>query len=224
MAVPEPISITTRRGSVTVAAADGAELRVEGGTVGRSSEGRLEIHRDSGASHIEVRCASGSDVSIGTASGSVECTGLLGSVRIATVSGRVSVDAAEKLDVRTRSGTVEVGDVSGECRVMTTSAKVHVRSAGYATVATVSGHVSCGEVDRAEVKTVSGKVALSTTGTGRVAAKTISGRVDIRVPPDRNPATRLRSVSGKIDSECPPGNDGDVLVATVSGRIKVSRA
>jgi len=224
MAAPEVIYVSTRHGSVRVVASPGAALAVDGGRIERSAEGRLQIRRDRDASRIDVRCASGSDLTIGTASGSVECTGALGSVRISTTSGKVSVESATKLDVRTRSGVVAIGAVDDECRVMTTSAKVLVGAAGHATVATVSGHVLCGKVDRAEVKTVSGKVELATKGSGRVAARTISGRVDVTVPSGRKPATRLTSVSGRIDSECPSGTDGEILVSTVSGRIKVSSA
>ena len=65
---------------------------------------------------------------------------------------------------------------------MTTSAKVHVGSAGRAaTIAGVSGRrARCEQVDGAEVKTVSGKVLLGTTGAGTVSVRTVSGKVEIR--------------------------------------------
>ena len=74
----------------------------------------------------------------------------------------------------------------------------------------------------AEVKTVSGKVLLGTTGAGRVTVRTVSGKVEIRVPQDVHPETRLKSISGRISNECPRGSDGEIAVASVSGAIRVS--
>ena len=169
MAGREAVHISTRSGRVRVVASDGGPLTVRGGHADRTADGFFEVVPERSSSSIEVHCATGTDLTIGTVSGSVECTGILGAVRIATVSGKVSVEAAAQLDVRTRSGSVEVGAVSGECRVTTTSAKVVVASARHARLANVSGVVFCGDVDEADVKTVSGKVALSTKADARAS-------------------------------------------------------
>ena len=70
-----------------------------------------------------------------------------------------------------------------------------------------------------------GKVMLALAADpGRVSIHTVSGKVEIRVPPTARPATRLRSLSGTVESECVPGDDFEIAVASVSGAIRVSSA
>jgi DUF4097 and DUF4098 domain-containing protein YvlB len=222
--MPEPLrlNVSTRSGNVRVVGEPGIELSVEGGSVVREHEGALEIRRSEGAGTIEVRCPAGSDVTIGTVSGKIDTEGPLGAVRVATVSGTVHVAEANRVDVRAKSGSVDIGTCTGECRVVVTSAKVHVGKAQRVSIAGVSGVVLAEGVEGAEVKTVSGKVLLGTTGAGKVSVHTVSGKVDILVPHDVQPATRLRSISGRVRCECPTGRDGEIAVASVSGGIRVS--
>jgi DUF4097 and DUF4098 domain-containing protein YvlB len=222
---PAPLHITTRSGDVRVHAEGDAALSVEGGTIERQDDGTLHIRREPDTNSIEVRCAAGTDVTVGTASGKVELRGALGAVRVATISGKIRVDEATRIDVRTKSGSVDIGACTGECRVMTKSAKVHVGSAGRATVAAVSGIVLLERVGGAEVKSISGKVLLGLApDPGRVSVHTVSGKVEIRIPASSRPSTRLRSLSGRVDCDCPPGDDFEIAVASVSGGIRVSNA
>lgn|SRR2546423_2367954 len=216
------LNVSTRSGNVRVVAEPGIELSVEGGTVVREHEGALEIRRSEGADSIVVRCPGGSDVTIGTVSGKIDTEGPLGAVRVATVSGKVHVAEANRVDVRAKSGSVDIGNCAGECRVVVTSAKVHIGKAQRASIAGVSGVVLAEGVEGAEVKTVSGKVLLATTGAGKISVHTVSGKVEILVPPDVQPATRLRSISGRVRCECATGRDGEIAVASVSGGIRVS--
>jgi DUF4097 and DUF4098 domain-containing protein YvlB len=224
MAEPARIKITTRSGSVRVVAAAGQDLSVEGGTVGIDEDGTTHIRRAKPSSVVEVRCAAGTDVTVGTVSGRVDLSGPLGSVRVATVSGRIQVGEGDQIDVRTKSGKIDIDTCAGECRVMTKSSGVHVRSAGRATVSSVSGIVLLEHVGGAEVKTVSGKVLIGTSGDERVAVHSVSGKVEIRVPRETRPATRLRSLSGQVRSEVTPGDDREISVMSVSGAIRVSSA
>jgi DUF4097 and DUF4098 domain-containing protein YvlB len=169
-----------------------------------------------------VHCPTGSDVTIGTMSGSIDTEGLLGGVRIATASGKVHVAEAGRVDVRAKSGSVDIGTCTGECRVVVTSAKVHIGKAQRATIAGVSGVVLAEGVEGAEIKTVSGKVLVGTTGGGDISVHTVSGKVEILVPRDVQPTTRLRSISGRVRCECPTGGDGEIAVKSVSGAIRVS--
>jgi DUF4097 and DUF4098 domain-containing protein YvlB len=221
---PAPLKITTRTGTVHVRVVANAELAVMGGTTEELENGTIHIRRAPSASVIEVQCAPDTDVTVGTKSGKVELAGALGAVRIATVSGKIRVEQAARVDVRTKSGTIDIGDCAGECRVLTTSSDVHIGRAGRATVAAVSGTVLLDHVDAAEVKSVSGKVLIATGGRDRVSVHTVSGKVEVRVPSSVRPATRLRSVSGRISDACPPGDDCEIAVASVSGAISVSCA
>jgi DUF4097 and DUF4098 domain-containing protein YvlB len=225
MPEPAPIHITTRSRDVLVHAKPDTELSVEGGTIERQDDGSLHIRRAPDASSIEVRCAAGTDVTVGTASGKVQLRGALGAVRVATLSGKIRVEEAARIDVRTKSGSVDIGTCAGECRVMTKSAKVHVRSAGRATVAAVSGMVLLERVGGAEVKSISGKVLLGLApDSERVSVHTVSGKVEIRIPSAARPSTRLRSITGRVDCDLAEGDDFQIAVASVSGGIRVSSA
>jgi DUF4097 and DUF4098 domain-containing protein YvlB len=222
---PAPLHITTRSGNVRVQVTADDELSVEGGSIERQEDGTLHIRRAPDSDSIEVSCASGTDVTVGTSSGKVDLRGALGAVRVATVSGKIRIEEAARIDVRTKSGNIDVGVCAGECRVMTKSAKVHVASAGRATIAAVSGLVLLERVGGAEVKSISGKVLLGLApDPGRVSIHTVSGKVEIRIPSASRPSTRLRSLSGRVECECPPGDDFQIAVASVSGAIRVSNA
>jgi DUF4097 and DUF4098 domain-containing protein YvlB len=222
MPIPAPLKITSRSGNVHVRVVPGGGLVVISGTTEELENGTIHIRRAPSDSVIEVECAPDTDVTVGTLSGKVELAGALGAVRIATVSGRIRVEQAARVDVRTKSGLVEIGDCAGPCRVMTTSSNVHIRRAGQATVAAVSGSVLLEHVDAAEVKSISGKVLMAVGGAERVSVRTVSGKVDVRVPSSVRPATQLRSISGRINDACPPGDDCQITVSSVSGAISVS--
>jgi DUF4097 and DUF4098 domain-containing protein YvlB len=220
-----PLRITTRSGSVRVIAEESGDLVVDGGTIEQNDDGSLHIRRAPSAGTIEVHCATGTDVTVGTASGKVELVGTLGAVRVATVSGSIRVGDVGRIDVRTKSGKVVIGDCAGECRVTTKSSSVHVRRAALATVAAVSGIVVLERVGGAEVKTISGKVLMSLVAdAARVSVHTVSGKVEIQVPPDLRPAARLRTVSGNVRCDCPIGDGPEISVGSVSGSIRVSSA
>ena len=224
MSDPLRLKVSTRKGSVRVVTDPDADLYVEGGSVIGEHEGVKDIRRAEGSKQIVVHCPTGTDITIGTASGSIETDGTLGSVRIATVSGKVRVGDVERVDVRTKSGSVQIGNVAGECRVIVTSGKIHIAHAQRATIAGVSGVIVMDDVEGADVKTVSGKVIIGTTGRGNVNVRTVSGVVEVTVPPDVQPLTRLRSVSGRIRCDCATGHDGEIAVKSVSGTIRVSCA
>jgi DUF4097 and DUF4098 domain-containing protein YvlB len=224
MADHQRISITTRSGKVRVTGAETETVSIVGGFGETNEEGVLEIRRESGSDRIEVTCPSGTDVTIGTTSGNVETHGVLGAVRILTASGKIHVADASRIEIRTKSGKIDVRACEGECNVVTTSSKVHIGTAGKCRVAAVSGLVLLEHVAGAEVKTISGKVLLGTSGAGDVMVKTVSGKVEIRVPREVKPATHLNSVSGKVQCDCEPGDDGTIAVKSQSGAIRLSCA
>jgi DUF4097 and DUF4098 domain-containing protein YvlB len=222
MAEQARLNITTRSGKVRVIATPGAGLSIDGGAIVSEVDGVVDIRRSRTSDEIVVHCDPGTNVTIGTLSGRVDTEGALGDVRVATASGKVHIAAANRVDVRAKSGGIDIGTVTGECRLVVTSAKVRIASAQRAAIAGVSGVVVADRVEGADVKTVSGKVLLTTTGPGTVSVRTISGTVEIKVPSDIRPSTRLRSISGRVSCDCERGRDGEIAVATVSGAIRVS--
>jgi DUF4097 and DUF4098 domain-containing protein YvlB len=216
------VRIETKSGSVRLNAVEGAELQVHGGEIRGESDGWVLIK--GGSRSLDVQVPSGTDIIIGTLSGSVEMRGWVGSARVSSKSGSIEVDRAQDLDARTTSGSVRVSRCDGECRVVVVSGSVRIGRAGHALVSGVSGTIQAEKVDAADVKTVSGTTELGANAVGRVAVRSISGTVRISVPQDRSPATRLQSVSGSIRCDCDQGSDGELDVKTVSGTIRVACA
>ena len=218
------VQISTRSGHIRVLAEAGAELAVEGGVIVNEELGVVDIRRDRGHKEITVICPAGIDVTAGTISGKIHTLGRLGSVRVASVSGKVHVALADRVDARSKSGSITIDEVAHDCRVVVTSAKVHIGKAQRAAIAGVSGVVTMENVEGADVKTVSGKVLISTTGGGDVNVRTVSGLVEVTVPREVQPSTKLKTISGKVRCDCPTGHDGAISVTSVSGTIHVACA
>ena len=172
---------------------------------------------EAGSSRVEVMVPLGAQVAIGTTSGRVQARGELGDTAVTTVSGRVSVEHAASVDVRAGSGRVEVGSVDGMCRVRAEHGRVSVQQAGAADLSTESGRIEVGSVSGpVRAHSVSGRVTVELSQAADVDAETISGRVEVRLPPDvvaaidrgdgapttTEPAdchVRATSVSGRVD-------------------------
>ena len=113
------LRVTSRSGRVTITAEERADILIEEGAppeeeieLGPAGEVALTSAR-SGAAGIQIRCPTGTDALVGTASGRVELRGDLGDVRVTTASGSVAVERAERLDIRTASGDIEVARCAG---------------------------------------------------------------------------------------------------------------
>jgi DUF4097 and DUF4098 domain-containing protein YvlB len=217
------LNVTNRSGRARIEAREGAGLSSRGGDLVTEADGTVRVSGGhGGSSSVEVVCPPGTDVIVGTASGDVELLGPLGDVRVTTASGRITIEHARRIDLRTASGTIDIGECTGECRVVTKSSKVAVGNAGSLDCSAMSGRVVVGDVEDAIVRTMSGRVKLGTRGSGRVEVRTLSGKVDVAVPPQRRPATTLRSLSGRVRCDCDRGSDGEISVATTSGSINVT--
>ncbi|HET9728916.1 MAG TPA: DUF4097 family beta strand repeat-containing protein [Acidimicrobiia bacterium] len=219
---PSTLHIATRSGSVRITGEPGAALSIEGGRVEVTAEGITHVIGASPSQPIIVKCSDQTNIVVGTVSGSVDFAGVLGAVSVNTISGTIHVERARRVDARTKSGRVEIERCDEQCRIVTVSSRVKIEHAAKAMIAAVSGRVAARNVERADVKTVSGTVELETTGPPHVVVRTVSGTVDVRVPRDTRPATKLRSMSGTISCDCPTGDNGEIAVASVSGTIRVS--
>jgi DUF4097 and DUF4098 domain-containing protein YvlB len=221
MADTARLRITRRSGKVRVVAAPGASLAVDGGRHTLGEDGVIDIRSD-GGSTLEVHCASGTDLTISTASGAIDVVGDAGSVKVNTKSGSVSIERATAVDARGASGRIDVGACAGECHVVFASSHVRIGAAGHAMIATISGDIDVDAVDDAEVKTVSGHISLGARGGGRLAARSISGAISVSVPTGSRPTTRLKALSGSVHVDCEPGEDGEIRAKSISGTISVT--
>jgi DUF4097 and DUF4098 domain-containing protein YvlB len=217
------LNVSARSGRVRVEARDEPGYEVKGAHVTTEPDGSLHVTAAKGGSHsVEVWCPSGSDLIVGSESGSVEVVGAFSDVRATTRSGRITIDRARSVDVRTGSGRIEVRHCEGDCRVVTKSSRVEVGRAATLDCSAMSGRVEVRDVDDAVIRTMSGRVNLGTRADGRVDVRTLSGTVEVAVPAQRRPATLLKSLTGRVRSDCQQGTDGEINVSTTSGAIRIT--
>lgn len=214
----QALRVTTSSGSVTMSAERRDDIEIEsGGQVERRPSPQqtpIDVRR---SANVDVRCPLGTDIVIGTSSGSVRLSGLLGDIRVTSASGSISVEETTSADLRTASGDVTVEHCQGLCRITTSSGSVRVGQAGDADVRGVSGTVRVAALT-ARVRTVSGTIELAADGDASVA--TVSGRVTISLPPHIHPnvvARGLKRPKVNVDQ----GHDCDIAVRSVSGSVVV---
>jgi DUF4097 and DUF4098 domain-containing protein YvlB len=200
---PTLVRISTLSGRIEVTAEQRADVAIDGKAHVERTERQLTI--ESISDSVRLRVPLGTDVVIGTISGRIDVSGLVGALNAVTVSGRVEIDQATSIDVRTTSGRVEVGRISGECCVRTVSGRVEVGECGAVDVATKSARIDLRRV-HGDVRAhcVSGRIEITLADPHDVIAETVSGRIEVSLPPG-----------------CVPGSDCQVDARSVSGRVQV---
>jgi hypothetical protein len=184
---------------------------------------------------VRITCPHGSDLDCDTASADVKVIGTLGTGRLRTASGDLTLERFEgALEAKSASGDIRAESIGGRAVLNTFSGDVRVESVRDGlSVNSVSGDVEAGEVyGDLTVSSVSGDQHVRAAGPGEVALKAVSG--DVRVAIRRGLRVRLdvNSVSGSIGSELevsdtptPAGGpETGLRVRTVSGDVKISRA
>jgi hypothetical protein len=144
---------------------------------------------------LEIELPVEADVSVETASGSVQAEGLRGPQRYKTVSGDATLHAA--------AGRIELGSVSGD-------AEIELAAAAELAVRSVSGDVavSGGSLTSLRVGTTSGDVRIDSPITGHRgnAIDTLSG--DVSLVADGGLRVEARTVSGDLTSDLPHKSEG----------------
>ena len=165
----------------------------------------LEVKSKSGS--IDVRCPTGTDVSVGAMSGTVKLMGIFGSLKISTVSGGIEIDTARgNIDARCVSGSIYIKSCGGRADVASKSGKVRIDH--------VEGPV--------QASTISGGVEIGTAGRDDVELKMVSGGAKVTVLGEKQPRVRFHSLSGKMRCECEQGSDFDLKVKSISGSLEVT--
>ncbi len=216
-----PLRLTATSGRIVVTAAGHGDVVVERGEDRVTGDGR-EIR--GGGQGIHVRVPAGTDLVIGTDSGRVTLDGEpYGAVSVTTDSGRVRVGRCASLDARTRSGRLEVGEVAGDARIRSATGRITVdRVGGTLRVDSESGRVEVGDVAGAvDATTVEGRLGIGLGGTEPACCASVSGRIDVSLPPGVSPRITARTVSGRCTCEVPEGDGPEIEARTVSGRINV---
>ena len=215
-----PLRVTTRSGSVTVISEDRPDVLVESGAHEVANEGDgIEVTGRSGA--LVIRCPIGTDAFIGCASGVVSLQGSLGTARVTTRSGRITIERAHRVDARTASGDITVEHCDEECRCQTKSGRLRVGRADSGELVAASGSVEVEAIRAVRVRMGSGSVTIGLTEAPSVDIEGHSASVTLNVTAGSHPALELRTASGQVRCDCEPGSDGSIRVRTRSGQISV---
>jgi len=218
LVVHGPIKLTLRTidadVDVMTGNADVVSARVSGGDgakVQLSAEGgdRVEISFDGAptlrSGRLGITVPVHSAVEIATTAGSIAVTGTAGQVRARTASGDVRVERAQ---------SCELGSISGA---------VDLREATDARVDTVSGHTTVESVPVLRYSSSSGDLSWSgPCGAGcRLEARTLSGKVAVRIAQPGSFELRYQTEDGKLDDQIHLERD---TRARASGRLQRIRA
>jgi DUF4097 and DUF4098 domain-containing protein YvlB len=207
---------------------------------------QIEVPR---ATEIDASVASGG-VTIDQVRGPVKCSSASGYVHVYRVDRETQLSAASgsievsgiggTLRVSTASGSVEIADVKGEIQATAVSGSIRiVNPGGRVEASNVSGSINVtGANNDVRAHVISGpiEVAGNPSGNRFWDLKTVSGSVEIRVPPNSSFLLSADATSGDIRTNLPVmieeqgkhslrahvGNSsGRVEVHTVSGGINV---
>jgi DUF4097 and DUF4098 domain-containing protein YvlB len=157
-----------------------------------------------GHAFVVIEVPEGTDVTIGTASAKIECSGPLGRVEAKTASGEIEIDHAESAMIKTASGDASVATVTDDIKINSASGDARVgKCEGKANFASASGDV---HVD---------------VGTGTVNASTASG--DITIEQFTGRRAIFKSMSGTTIIGVPTGTRLDLDATLLSGKLKLPK-
>jgi hypothetical protein len=215
------VDISNVAGTVKVTAWNRPEVLVEASyeedveridvvTEGRRTRIKVVIARrnvSDGEAYLEVRMPETSDLEVSTVSAEIETNGVLGRLRLKSVSGNLETDLGSEAELNTVSGDVTLrgrGKPS-DVRASTVSGNITLtRGAGVFDGTTTSGDliVELEPVSRVRVRTVSGDLRLrgELTDDAEVTAETVSGELVARLGGKSGFEYEVTSFSGEIDS------------------------
>ena len=154
---------------------------------------QIEVPRDT---EIDASVASGG-VTIDQVRGPVKCSSASGYVHVYRVDRETQLTAASGsievsglggiLRVSTASGSVDIADVKGDIQATAVSGSIHIANPG----------------GRVEASNVSGSINV-TGANNDVRAHVISGPIEVTGNPSGNRFWDLKTVSGSVDIRVPP--------------------
>ncbi|MEX2246295.1 MAG: DUF4097 family beta strand repeat-containing protein [Dehalococcoidia bacterium] len=217
------LKLQSRSGEVLVFAEARDDVEVEGNDIDavREDDGTFRVRCGRGHSKFTVRVPVGTDVTVGSMSGSVRMQGEFGSVLVTTMSGNIEVDTIDEGDLRSMSGSVTIGACRGRCRLGSVSGKVAAGELDSVMAQSTSGSIRIERVaGDVMARSVSGSVDVRAGGEGPIAVKTVSGKVRIALPEGTEPQARFKTM-GRVRCDLRPGMDCRVDAVSLSGSIDV---
>lgn len=215
------VDISNVAGSVTVTAWDQPSVEVKAvldndqmqvrvaSEQGRTlvSVGHKGVSFSGGEARLEVRIPQNSELEVTAVSAKVSSTGVLGTQRLKTVSGKLTADVGP--------GDTEVKTVSGDIRMRGTGRPGTLR------VDSVSGDVSlehgAGDLD---ATTISGDLHAEVSPGHTVRLHTTSGAIAFEGTLQRDATLDAESINGDVKIKVPSDGGFEYEVSTFSGDIK----
>ena len=157
--------------------------------------------------------------------------GFEGEFSFHSVSGEMTLhNLTGPVKVNTVSGEVELAELTGDLHLTTVSGKVsgqHIH--GPVHLDTVSGQVALDELSLSSVDatTVSGRMEYQTAfGAGPYRFNSVSGDVELLVPPETRCSAELHAISGKLYTKLPATSiarqNGNQTAEIQGGGVKVA--
>ena len=197
--------------------------------------------------HLPARSA----VQVRVGSATVDLAGSLGEAAIRSGSGAIRVEDVRKAEILVGSGRIEVGNVDGDCLIRSASGRVEIghiggdcritSGSGAVSVTRVTGALSVSSASGAmkitapgpdvDLTAASGAIAVECIESGKLRARTASGKIRVGVAEGVAAWVDVNTVSGALRSELEaadaPSVDAprvELRLNTVSGGVDLRRA
>lgn len=167
---------------------------------------------------------------VNTVSSEIIARGFEGEFSFHSVSGEMTLrELGGPVKVNTISGAVELAELTGDLRMTTVSGKVSgKRIRGAVQMNTVSGKISLEEssLPSVDATTVSGGMVYQTAfSEGPYRFNSVSGDVELLVPPETHCSAELHAISGKLFTKLPATSitrqNGNQTVEVQGGGVRV---
>lgn len=184
-----------------------------------------------GRARIRIAVPDGTSLSVRTASANVRATAPLDRATLSTASGDIDLVDAVNANLKSASGDIAVDRIAADLTARAASGNVRVgHIGGRASLTSVSGDLQIDRVDGdAVVSTASGDVRVKTFSGSDFESATVSGDLELGLPPGRTVRLSARTLSGSVrlpDRRQASGSNGpevSLRLRSVSGDIRIER-
>lgn len=176
--------------------------------------------------HIEVRMPQHGDLQVDTGDGSVETSGLSGSVNVHTGDGSVKANSLDgTIDLHTSDGSIAVDTLKGDIKLRTGDGSIEARNLdGKVEADSGDGHIRMdGRFEALSVKTGDGSVDTKVLSGSKMATawtlRTGDGSVDLTLPSDFQANIDATTGDGHISLGIPVTVEGTFSRSEVRGKM-----
>lgn len=183
------------------------------------------------SAYVVVEVPADSDATIAAASAKIEIDAPLRDLNVRTASGDIDVVEARNATIKTASGDARLGEVLNDVKVSSASGDINLgESGGKVNFSSASGDLFIGENSGAvTAATASGDVAIERFSGRQAIVKSMSGEVEIGVPPGTRVDLDATLMSGSLHTPEPSAGSEpskhqiSIKVKLVSGDLRIHR-